>query len=933
MLSLKGEIENKKKDTEEVNFVDNSGGFGAVGDGSFSKRFDKIRGISRLLIWLKGLRRKVRRKFGMIDRGKLRMRLVWFLMILLVGGVLGTVVVFAWYSKDLPSPDKVARREGYTSRIYDRNGDLLYDVYKDAKRTPVEWDEVPDYLKQATIAIEDKDFYKHKGFDPLTPFRIAKNLLIRKRLIGGSTLTQQLVKNVLLTSERSVDRKIREFILSVQIEARYSKDEILLMYLNEAPYGGASWGVGAGAELIFDKSVVELNLTESVIMAGLPQRPNAYSPFNGDGYILRSEDVLRRMVEDGMISEELSETTFEEVKAYEFPENKTTIVAPHFIFWIKEVLSEHYGEEVVEGGGLRITTTLDREVQEKVQEIVAEEIERAESKGISNGAALVVDPRDGQVLAMVGSRGYFSDKTDGKFNVTTQGLRQPGSAIKPVTYLTAIRKGWTPASLMMDVETRFPGGVGQKDYVPQNYNGKFNGPMSLRSALGNSINVTAVKMLASVGVKNMLAQAYDMGMSTLEPTVENMRRFGLAVTLGGAEVTMVDMARAYSSFANGGNKVDLVGVLKVEDGKGRVLEEFKHVEGKKVMSQQEAFIISNILSDNSARSLTFGQVNGLIIPNYQVAVKTGTTNDMRDNWAVGWTPNLLAIAWVGNNDNSPMKKVASGVSGATPIWRRIMQFGVVKRDKQDFPIPNRIVNMEVDVLSGWPVHDGFASRSEYFIDGTQPGGEDPIHLKLKVCKDSDGLAPPQDVTSNNYDEREYVRLKEEDPISGDGQNRWQMAIDAWIATQEDTGKYNPPEGYCREGGRLTVKFDSPEHETTVSNDFEVKIKTSSLVKVVQAKLYVDDEEKMVWTQRPFETSLHLEDGKYTLKTWAKDKEGNEAEDEVKIGVNMAWDWEPSPTPTMTLVPTPTEIPPEPTDTPTPTATPTEETPTPTPTPT
>jgi membrane carboxypeptidase/penicillin-binding protein len=593
----------------------------------------------------------------------------------------------------------------------------------------------------------------------------------------------------------------------------------------------------------------------------------------------------------------------EQIKNYQFAQNESVMTAPHFVFWIKQILAERYGEEVVEGGGLKITTTLDGKLQEEASKTVADEVEKAETKGISNGAAIVVDPQTGQVLAMVGSRDYFSDKTDGKFNVVTQGLRQPGSSIKPVTYLTAIRKGWTAASMIMDTETIFPGGQGQKDYVPQNYNGKFNGPMSLRRALGNSINVTAVKMLASVGVKNMLTQAYEMGMSTLEPTAENLKRFGLAVTLGGAEVTMADMAGAYSAFANGGRKVELVGVLKVEDRDGRVLEEYHPAEGKTVMSPQEAFIISNILADNSARSLTFGEVNSLIISNYQVAVKTGTTNDMRDNWCIGWTPNLLVAAWVGNNDNSPMKSVASGVSGATPIWRRIMLTGVASRNKEDFPIPAKIVSVEVDSLSGWPSHDGFASRRDYFIDGTQPTGEDPIHLKLKVCRDGNGLAPPEDVSSGNYDEKEFIRLREDDPVSMDGVNRWQQAIDAWIGGQENKDKYFPPENYCRSGGRLTVNFDSPQDHQTVGNEFDVKLETTSLVKVVEAKFWLNGEEKRSWTERPFETRLKLEDGKYVLKARVKDRDGNEAEREIRIGVNMAWDWQPSPTPTMTVVPT------------------------------
>ncbi|MBU3935203.1 hypothetical protein KJ909_00865, partial [Patescibacteria group bacterium] len=337
------------------------------------------------------------------------------------------------------------------------------------------------------------------------------------------------------------------------------------------------------------------------------------------------------------------------------------------------------------------------------------------------------------------------------------------------------------------------------------------------------------------------------------------------------------------------------------------LEEKKDVtlEKTQIIDPGVVFIISNILADNGARSLTSGQQNGLIVSNYQVAVKTGTTNDKRDNWAIGWTPNLLVAAWVGNNDNSPMGKVASGVSGATPIWRRVMVFGVSKRDKQDFPIPEKIISMEVDNLSGWRVHDGFASRTEYFIDGTQPSGEDPIHLKLKVCRGNDGLAPPQDVAGGNYDEKEYIKLEENDPVSVDGKNRWQEAIEKWIGGQEDKEKYRPPSDYCREGGRLTVSFASPDNESTVSNNFEVKIETVSLMKVTEAKLWVNGEEKKAWTDRPFSVNLNLGDGKYTLKAWVKDKDGNEAETERKIGVNMSWDWQPSPTPTITLVPTPT----------------------------
>jgi 1A family penicillin-binding protein len=833
------------------------------------------------------------------------------------------LILFVWFSKDLPNPANVVRHDGFTSRIYDRNGALIYDVYKDAKREPVIWADVPDYLKKATIAVEDKDFYKHSGFDPLTPFRIIKNYFTLGQLTGGSTLTQQLVKNVLLNSDRTITRKIKEFILSVQIEAKYKKDEILLMYFNEAPYGGASWGVGFAAEQYFGKNVKDLTFVESVILAGLPQRPNVYSPFSKTpkAYIERSAHVLTRMVEDGYISADQKIEALKELENFKFYENKSQLLSAHFVFWVKDLLIEKYGEEVVEGAGLKITTTLDLNIQNEVQKIVSEEIDKSEKLGISNGAAMVIDPTNGQVLAMVGSRDYNSDKTDGKFNVVTQALRQPGSAIKPVTYLTAIKKGYTASSMIMDTPVTFAGVGGQKDYSPQNYTGKFLGPLSLRQSLGNSINTTAVKMLASVGLKNMLQQAFDMGISTLEPTTENMKRFGLAVTLGGAEVKMIELTSAYGAFANGGKRFDPVGVLKVEDQKGRILEEYKEVAGKQVISPQEAFIISNILSDNSAREITFGAVNSLNITGYQVAVKTGTTNDKRDNWTIGWTPNLLVSVWVGNNDNSPMGKVASGVSGASPIWRRIILSTIKSRNKQDFPIPEKIVSLEVDRISGWQSHDSFPSKQDYFIDGTQPVGADPIHLQLKICKDKVGIAPPEDVNNNNYNIKEYFKFFEDDPVSSDGKNRWQEGIDSWISTQSDKDKYFPPSSYCRNDGTVTVSFDSPSDRQTTGNNFDVKISTSSLKKINEVKLWVNGNESKTWTERPFETSLHLDDGLYTLKIKATDKDGASNEREIKIGVNKAWDWTPSPTP---MPPTVTPVTPtlEPILTPTVTVSPT-----------
>ena len=835
------------------------------------------------------------------------------LLVLSVVGFIGMAALFVVYSKDLPTPNRVVRHDGFASQMYDRNGALLYDVYKDAKRNPVVWSDVPDYLKKATIAVEDKEFYKHQGFDPLTPFRMVKNLFVLHQLTGGSTLTQQLVKNVLLTSDKSVTRKIKEFILAVQIERKYTKDEILLMYLNEAPYGGAAWGVGTASQQYFGKDVKELNLEECSILAGLPQRPNAYSPFSKTpkAYVARTYHVLDRMKEDGYITADVEAQIKPKVNNYQFYANQSTIEAPHFVFWIKDQLIKRYGEDAVEGGGLKITTSLDLNLQHKVEGIMSTEVDKAEKLGISNGAAVVMDPTNGEVLAMLGSRDYYSTKTDGKFNVVTQGLRQPGSAIKPVTYLTAIKKGYTASTMVMDAPVTFAGTSGQKDYSPQNYNGKFNGPMSIRNALGNSINTIAVKMLANVGIQNMLQTAFDMGLSTLEPTTENLQRFGLAVTLGGAEVKMIDLASAYGAFANKGQHYDAVGILKVEDRSGRVLEEYKPIPGKQVMTPQEAYIISNILADNSARELTFGAVNGLIVPNYQVAVKTGTTNDKRDNWAIGWTPNVLVAVWVGNNDNSPMTKVASGVSGATPIWKQIMQFEVGTRPKQDFSIPDKIISMDIDKVSGYEAHDGFPSRTDYFIDGTQPKVKDPIHTKLKVCKNGQvGLAPPEDVATGNYDEKEFYILKESDPISKDGVNRWQQGIDQWIGQQANKDQYSAPTNYCRSGGLVDVGIDSPAHQSTVGSTFDVRIITHSVAKITEVKLWIDDQEKQTWSERPFEMSVTLPDGPHKIKVKATDKDGNSQEREAAIGVNVPWNYSPTPTslPVTPTVPTATVTP-------------------------
>lgn len=836
--------------------------------------------------------------------------------------LLFTLGAFAWVAKDLPSPDQIVRKEGFATRIYDRNDELLYDVFDQVKRTPVKLDQVPQELKQATIAIEDKSFYSHPGFSIRGISRAVFNILIHQRLQGGSTLTQQLVKNVLLTRQRTLLRKWREFILALQIERKYSKDEILQMYLNEAPYGGPAWGVQAAAERYFDKSAQDLNLIESAFLAGLPQRPTIYSPYHGDAWKGRTEAVLRRMREDGYISKEEHEKAVEEIGKLEFSSPQGVVKAPHFVMYVKKLLADMFGEKLVEGGGLKVTTSLDWELQEEAQEIVSDQIDKVAYLNINNGAAVVLEPQTGQVLAMVGSRGYDSEKIDGKFNVITQALRQPGSSIKPVTYVTALKKGYTASTLLMDVRTVFPQ-KGNEDYVPVNYDGTYHGPMQVRYALGNSINVPAVKMLAMVGLESMLSTAEEMGISSLAPTEENLKRLGLATTLGGGEVKPLGMGSAYLAFANGGIKREPTVLLKVEDHEGNVLYENKQVKGKQVLSPGEAFLISDILSDNQARTITFGQTSGLVIGNRKVAVKTGTTNDMKDNWAVGWMPKALVLSWVGNNDNSSMKRVASGISGATPIWREIMIKTIEKYGYEDFKQPPDIVTADVDRVSGYRAHDSFPSRTEYFVKGTVPNEADPIHVMLKLCEGDEKLATPPQIARGQYIEKEFFKFKAEDPVSWDGKNRWQEGILAWVAQQDDP-RYHPSTEYCdQEGSGIEIGIDSPKDHSTVGNNFTVDLKVVGINEIKEVKVYINGEEKKVLTNKPYEFDMTLDNGTYTLKAWAKDSEGNTFEREAKFGVNKPWDWSPSPTPTPTKKVKPTNTP-TPTEKDEPTATPTEE---------
>jgi len=664
--------------------------------------------------------------------------------------------------KDLPSPKKLSSPTFFpiSTKIYDRSGILLYDIFIEKNRTPVKLSELPDFVKKATIASEDKDFYKHGGFALRGIARAVYNIVFHHKLQGGSTITQQLAKNALLTQERTLQRKIKEALLTISIEVLYPKDTILEMYLNQIPYGGTAYGIGAASQLYFGKSAKDLTLAEAALLAGLPASPTRYSPFGANPELAkkRQEYVLDEMAKDKLISEEEAQKAKEE--RLSFAEHGQGIKAPHFVMYVKDQLVEKYGQQTVDRGGLRVYTTLDLQLQEFSQEAVATEVAKLQREKVSNGAVLVTNPKTGEILAMVGSKDYFAKDIDGNVNVTTS-LRQPGSAIKPLNYALAFEKKiLTPASLILDIPTCFSV-VGQELYCPDNYDGQFHGATQVRFALGNSYNIPAVKTLAFNGLNDFIATASAMGISTFK----NPKDYGLSLTLGGGEVKMTDMATAFGVLANQGTRQNLYSIQKVEDYTGKVLEEHKFEEGPKILSAESCYLVSHILLDNNARQPMFGLSSYLVIKNHpEVSVKTGTTNDRRDNWTVGFTPSYLVAVWVGNNDNSPMSYVASGVTGASPIWNRVMKYALNQQDQakgknfQEWLIkPEGVIGASVCVTSGLlPGDSNCPQRYEYFLDGTVPRETENLKKQIQINKASQQpVEPGQNLPPENIETQEH----------------------------------------------------------------------------------------------------------------------------------------------------------------------------------
>ncbi|QQS39170.1 penicillin-binding protein [Candidatus Woesebacteria bacterium] len=670
---------------------------------------------------------------------------------------------FLWIFWGIPLPTKLTKNEfPVSTKLYDRYGNLLFEIYADRRSTPITLQEIPDNVINATLSIEDKDFYKHYGVSITGLGRAAYKTIFKNKLEGGSTLTQQLVKNSLLTPERTLRRKIRELALTFIVETIYSKDQILEIYLNQIPYGSTAYGIEASAELYFNKSAKDLTLAEAALLAGLPAAPTRFSPFGAHPELAsqRQELVLKRMYEDGHISEsDMNKALNEDLHFADIH----VPTAPHFSLWIKDQLAEKYGDAVVERGGLRVTTTLDLELQEYAQQAVATEVAKLKNNNVGNGAAIVTKPSTGEILAMVGSKDYFASDEDGKVNIIFR-ERQPGSSIKPLNYALAISDERISASTpLADVPTCFSV-VGQASYCPKNYDNTFHGIPQVRYSLANSYNVPAVRVLAVNGLENFIEFASNMGISTWD----DPNKYGLSLTLGGGEVLPFDMAKAFGVFANRGIKQELYAISKVENYKGELLYEVNPDEFDKgrVIDQGVAFIISHILQDNGARSAAFGSSSLLNVKGFpKVSVKTGTTNDLRDNWTVGYTGDAVVVVWVGNNDNSPMSRATSGVSGASPIWNSIMgkvlEFSTKEKYGQSnyeshLIQPDSVIGATVCSDNGNLAGDSptCPTRYEYFlkdfVGSHLEWGQTDIAIDKATGQQADPKAPPESIETQNH---------------------------------------------------------------------------------------------------------------------------------------------------------------------------------------
>ncbi len=791
------------------------------------------------------------------------------------------IILFVYYSKDLPEPGKIMDRSvALSAKIYDRTGEtLLYEVHGPENRTLIDIEELPDYVINATIAIEDKNFYEHKG---ISLWGIIRGQIVPrlqgKRAQGGSTLTQQFVKNAILTNERKVSRKIKEWILSYRIESKYSKQEILQFYFNEIPYGSSAYGVESAAHYYFGKAAKDLSLAEAAILASLPKGPTYYSPYgsNKDKLIDRQHIVLDLMEEQDFISS----IDAEAAKAEEliFKKRIENIKAPHFVLYVREFLENKYGTTNLEQSGWKITTSLDWDLQQTAEATIEEIAETNLEDWEANNAALVsIDVETAQILAMVGSKDYFDDDIDGQVNVALA-KRQPGSSMKPLVYLEAFSQGFRPESVVFDLVTNFASGG--DDYEPHNYDLEEHGPVSMRKALAGSLNIAAVKTLYLAGVYNTLDLAAEFGYSTLT----ERDRYGLSLVLGGGEVKLLEHVNAYATMAREGVFMESNPILKIEDSNGKVVEDNQDNKGRRVIDKEPVRVLNEVLSDNSARAYVFGENNLLTLADRQVAAKTGTTNDYRDAWTIGFTPQIATGVWVGNNDNTEMKKGASGGQVAAPIWNKFM-----REATKDMPVV------------GFKLHD-LDDCDKPMVCGEMGGGE-PVMIDTMSGKLATEYTPYTTRKEKQYLEAHsilhYVNTNDplgdplSNPVSDPQYELWEEVVQKWAEENGYTAESAPTEYDDIHLADLqpNISLLSPNNNQTITQgSFDMRVNASAPRGVERVEYFIDDDLIGTAYSEPFDFTYQinpfLSNGQHQFKAIAFDDLDNFKDKTININLQL-----------------------------------------------
>jgi len=756
-----------------------------------------------------------------------------------VSGFFATTIavigLLAWVSKELPDPNNISQRNiAQTTKIYDRTGThLLYEIHGAQKRTVVELVDIAQDVKDATIAAEDRDFYRHSGFDIKGILRALYRDITRYnngKLQGGSTITQQFIKKSMLTDEQTAIRKAKELVLSIQIERRFSKDQILKLYLNEIPYGSVAYGIESAAQTFFAKSAKELTLSESALLSALPKGPTYYSPYGNhrDELIARQHFILDAMAEEGYITTEEAEEAKKDEVLERIQPKREPIVAPHFVFYVREQLANEYGEQVVERGGLKVTTTLDVDKQKHAEEAITENRATIEKWDANTAALVALDPRTGEVLAMVGSADYFDETINGKYNAVL-GKLQPGSSIKPMVYAAAFEKGYTPTTVVEDIKTNFS--LTPRPYEPNNYDGQERGFVTLKQALAGSLNIPAVKVLYLTGLDRFQEFGRRLGYTTFE----DKSRFGLALVLGGAEVRPIEHVAAFSAFAQDGVLHPTKGILKVEDNAGKVLkDETEPVAGKRVFDKQVARQINDILSDNNARAYVFGTKNYLTLPDRPVAAKTGTTNDYKDAWAIGYTPSLVAGVWVGESQGEKMKRGADGSKIAAPIWQQFMKKSLADTPVDNFDAPDPVV-------TGKPVLDG-AKDSQIKVKVDKVSGKLATEWTPEEYVEEKSFGVPHSIlyfVDKDDPRGPYPDRPQDDPqFAG-----WEKVVADW-AVKQNIEIAAPPTEFDDvhvPDNVPTISFVSPmDGDSVTQRQFTPQVSTSSRRGVVKVQYFIDN---------------------------------------------------------------------------------------------